>query len=86
VLKADGVRLEALYTPGHTDDSYSFAMGDRVFSGDAPLIRSTGQTDFQNGERSVVVKSLRPGGFKKLTEKVGYSFGASPPGGKRHKQ
>ena len=64
MLKADGVRLEALYTPGHADDSYSFAMGDRVFSGDAPLIRSTGQTDFQNGERSVVVKSLRPGGFK----------------------
>ena len=37
------------YTPGHTDDSYSFVMGDRVFTGDTLLIRGTGRTDFQNG-------------------------------------
>ena len=42
--------LEAIYTPGHTDDSYSFAMGDRVFTGDTLLIRGTGRTDFQNGD------------------------------------
>ena len=50
MLKADGVRLAALYTPGHTEDSYSFAMGDRVFTGDTLLIRGTGRTDFQNGD------------------------------------
>jgi rhodanese-related sulfurtransferase len=42
--------LEVLYTPGHTDDSYSFTMADRVFTGDTLLIRGTGRTDFQNGD------------------------------------
>ncbi|MGK0183043.1 MAG: sulfur dioxygenase, partial [Halioglobus sp.] len=39
-----------LYTPGHTDDSYSFFMGDRVFTGDTLLVRGTGRTDFQCGD------------------------------------
>src|SRR5690349_12347045 len=46
----EGVSLEVIYTPGHTDDSYSFVMGDRVFTGDTLLIRGTGRTDFQNGD------------------------------------
>ena len=45
----DGVRLRALYTPGHTDESFSLVGEDRVFTGDVLLIRSTGRTDFQNG-------------------------------------
>jgi glyoxylase-like metal-dependent hydrolase (beta-lactamase superfamily II)/rhodanese-related sulfurtransferase len=45
----EGLSLEAMYTPGHTDDSYSFLMSDRVFTGDTLLIRGTGRTDFQNG-------------------------------------
>ena len=49
-LEIDGVDLEVMYTPGHTDDSYSFVMGDRVFTGDTLLIRGTGRTDFQNGD------------------------------------
>ena len=48
-LRIEGVELEAIYTPGHTDDSYSFQMQDRVFTGDTLLIRGTGRTDFQNG-------------------------------------
>ena len=46
----EGLSLDALYTPGHTDDSYSFLMEDRVFTGDTLLIRGTGRTDFQNGD------------------------------------
>jgi len=49
VLRIEGIELEAIYTPGHTDDSYSFRMQDRVFTGDTLLIRGTGRTDFQNG-------------------------------------
>lgn len=45
----EGVSLDVMFTPGHTDDSYSFLMGDRVFTGDTLLIRGTGRTDFQNG-------------------------------------
>lgn len=49
-LKIEGVSLDVLYTPGHTDDSYSFLLGDRIFTGDTLLIRGTGRTDFQNGD------------------------------------
>src|ERR1700727_910455 len=49
-LTIEGLALEAIYTPGHTDDSYSFIMPDRVFTGDTLLIRGTGRTDFQNGD------------------------------------
>jgi glyoxylase-like metal-dependent hydrolase (beta-lactamase superfamily II) len=58
ILDADGIRLQALYTPGHTDDSYSFLLGDRVFTGDTLLIRGTGRTDFQNGDPGAQYDSL----------------------------
>jgi glyoxylase-like metal-dependent hydrolase (beta-lactamase superfamily II) len=45
IIDIDGVKLEAAHTPGHTDDSYSFVMDDRVFTGDTLLIRGTGRTD-----------------------------------------
>ena len=57
-LTIEGVALEVLYTPGHTDDSYSFVMGDRVFTGDTLLIRGTGRTDFQNGDPRMQYESL----------------------------
>ena len=48
-----------MYTPGHTDDSYSFLLGDRVFTGDTLLIRGTGRTDFQNGDARAQYESLQ---------------------------
>jgi len=62
LFKADGISISALYTPGHTDDSYSFVMNDRVFTGDTLLIRGTGRTDFQNGDAGAQYDSL----FNKL--------------------
>jgi len=53
---------DVLYTPGHTDDSYSFLMRDRVFTGDTLLIRGTGRTDFQNGDARAQYDSI----FNKL--------------------
>jgi sulfur dioxygenase len=49
-IQIEGVSLDVLYTPGHTDDSYSYMLADRVFTGDTLLIRGTGRTDFQNGD------------------------------------
>ena len=57
-IEIDGVRLEVIYTPGHTDDSYCFRMPDRVFTGDTMLIRGTGRTDFQNGDPTNAYHSL----------------------------
>ena len=57
-LDIEGVSLGVIYTPGHTDDSYSFSMPDRVFTGDTLLIRGTGRTDFQNGDPRAQYESL----------------------------
>ena len=48
-IKIENIELTSIYTPGHTDCSYSFFMKDRVFTGDTLLINGTGRTDFQNG-------------------------------------
>jgi glyoxylase-like metal-dependent hydrolase (beta-lactamase superfamily II)/rhodanese-related sulfurtransferase len=61
-LSIEGLALDVLYTPGHTDDSYSFKMADRVFTGDTLLIRGTGRTDFQNGDPRAQFDSI----FNKL--------------------
>ncbi len=61
-VEIEGLALRALYTPGHTDDSYSFLMDDRVFTGDTLLIRGTGRTDFQNGDPAAAYDSI----FNKL--------------------
>src|SRR5271156_3352886 len=61
-LTIEGISLDVFYTPGHTDDSYSFCMADRVFTGDTLLIRGTGRTDFQNGDPRAQYDSL----FNKL--------------------
>jgi glyoxylase-like metal-dependent hydrolase (beta-lactamase superfamily II) len=57
-IKLGGLRLQAWHTPGHTDDSFSFVMRDRVFTGDTLLIRGTGRTDFQNGDPGAQYDSL----------------------------
>ncbi len=61
-LAIEGICLDVLYTPGHTDDSYSFRLADRVFTGDTLLIRGTGRTDFQNGDPRAQYDSI----FNKL--------------------
>src|SRR5260370_34000722 len=54
----EGLGFDVMYTPGHTDDSYSYLMGDRVFTGDTLLIRGTGRTDFQNGSARAQYDSI----------------------------
>ena len=61
-IKIENIELIAMYTPGHTDCSYSFLMDDRVFTGDTLLINGTGRTDFQNGNSHDAYDSL----FNKL--------------------
>ena len=61
-IKIENIELNAMYTPGHTDCSYSFLMKDRVFTGDTLLINGTGRTDFQSGSPYDAYDSL----FNKL--------------------
>ena len=57
-LTIEGLSLDVIYTPGHTDDSYSFVSSDSVFTGDTLLIRGTGRTDFQNGDARMQYESI----------------------------
>lgn len=53
-------RLRVLETPGHTDScvSYYDPEGQRVFTGDALLIRGCGRTDFQQGNAAKLYSSI----------------------------
>ena len=57
-INLDSLKIRAMYTPGHTSDSYSFLMDDHLFSGDTLLINGTGRTDFQNGSSKDAYKSI----------------------------
>ena len=61
-ISLDKLKIKAMYTPGHTSDSYSFLMNNYLFSGDTLLINGTGRTDFQNGNSKDAYNSI----FNKL--------------------
>ena len=61
-INLDNLKIRAMYTPGHTSDSYSFLMDNYLFSGDTLLINGTGRTDFQNGSSKDAYNSI----FNKL--------------------
>ena len=58
IIKIDQIEIKAMYTPGHTSDSYSFLMDNCLFSGDTLLINGTGRTDFQNGSSKDAYNSI----------------------------
>jgi glyoxylase-like metal-dependent hydrolase (beta-lactamase superfamily II) len=58
IIKLDQIKIKALYTPGHTSDSFSFLMDNYLFSGDTLLINGTGRTDFQNGNAKDAYDSI----------------------------
>ena len=62
LIDLDNLKIRAIYTPGHTSDSYSFLMNNHLFSGDTLLINGTGRTDFQNGNSKDAYNSI----FNKL--------------------
>jgi sulfur dioxygenase len=61
-IQIGGLKLQPLYTPGHTDDHHAFLLetadGPRIFTGDALLIDSCGRTDFQNGDSATLYRSV----------------------------
>ena len=61
-INLDSLKIRAMYTPGHTSDSYCFLMDNYLFSGDTLLINGTGRTDFQNGNAKDAYNSI----FNKL--------------------
>lgn len=58
-LKIGGIAVDVLETPGHTPESLSFVVGDRVLTGDALLIGTCGRTDFQGGDAGQLWDSIQ---------------------------
>ena len=81
-INIENIKLKTIYTPGHTDCSYSFLMGDKVFTGDTLLINGTGRTDFQNGSAHDAYNSLF-GKLLKLPEET-LVYPAHDYNGKKH--
>jgi sulfur dioxygenase len=63
-IKINNQKFKAIYTPGHTNDSYSYYFEDKIFTGDVLLIRATGRTDLQNGSSKESYDSI----FNKLLQ------------------
>jgi sulfur dioxygenase len=58
VVRVGAIDVRVLETPGHSEDSLSFLAGNKLFTGDALLIRGTGRTDLQNGDPGQLYDSL----------------------------
>lgn len=52
------LRLQVIYSPGHTRDSMCLQVGDRLFTGDTLLIGGTGRTDLPSGDPDALYDSL----------------------------
>jgi len=63
VLRAGGVELQVLHTPGHTPGSVSFLVqggaGSVAFTGDTLFRRGIGRTDLWGGDTDLIFRSLR---------------------------
>jgi glyoxylase-like metal-dependent hydrolase (beta-lactamase superfamily II) len=57
----DGLAVEVIPTPGHTDDSVSYRIGDAVFVGDSLFMPEGGSArcDFPGGSAAVLYASAR---------------------------
>jgi len=59
IIKLGDISMTALYTPGHTDCSYSYLIDNKcVLTGDSLFIRGCGRTDFQNGDAATHYQSI----------------------------
>ena len=59
VIRAAGLRITVLATPGHTADSVSFALDDGVLTGDTVLGRGTTVIDKEDGSLADYLESLQ---------------------------
>jgi len=71
-FRLGAIEIRVLATPGHTSDSLSFVIGDRVLTGDALLVRGTGRSDFQNGDAGALYDSITQKLFRLPDETLVY--------------
>ncbi len=59
-ISAGSIRLEVLFTPGHSPGHVSYVLRDDavVFSGDCLFLGSIGRTDLPGGDMNALMKSI----------------------------
>ena len=58
-LQFGSLELQAIHTPGHTNNHFAYTCQGRLFSGDALMIEACGRTDFQSGDPAALYHSVR---------------------------
>ena len=58
ILDIEGIKIEVIATPGHTDGSVSFKVDNNLFTGDTLFLESVGRTDFPTGNKSELIRSV----------------------------
>ena len=59
VIAVCGIKIEVISTPGHTDGSVTFKVGNMLFTGDTLFLESVGRTDFPTGDRQELIRSVK---------------------------
>ncbi|MDD9890062.1 MAG: MBL fold metallo-hydrolase [Gammaproteobacteria bacterium] len=71
-LRFGSIAINPIFTPGHTDDHFSFLVNDKLLSGDSLLIDGCGRTDFQNGDAAILYRSITEKLFRLPDETLVY--------------
>lgn len=58
-LNVCGIEIEVIETPGHTDGSVTYKVGNMLFTGDTLFLESVGRTDFPTGSREQLITSVK---------------------------
>ncbi|MBT5983784.1 MAG: MBL fold metallo-hydrolase, partial [Thiotrichales bacterium] len=58
ILPIGNYEIKAIETPGHTKGCMSYTLENKVLTGDALFIRSTGRCDFQGGSAKTLYESI----------------------------
>ena len=59
ILPIGNYEITAIETPGHTIGCMSYMVENKILTGDALFIRSTGRCDFQGGSAAVLYESIQ---------------------------
>jgi hydroxyacylglutathione hydrolase len=81
VVEVGGLRIEVMFTPGHTQDSVLYLFPGHVATGDTLFVGECGRTDLEGGDPSQMFDSLL-GRLVKLDDALvvlpGHDYGVSP--------
>jgi glyoxylase-like metal-dependent hydrolase (beta-lactamase superfamily II) len=58
IIKICGIKIEVLFTPGHTEDSVCFKIENNIFTGDTLFVKGVGTTAY-GGDDAVLANSLQ---------------------------